>query len=174
MRSHNHLTGRSPAPDDSCDSGQDGPPPLSSTRVRRRAAPRLYDSGMPTRVARRVVPWMAIVVVLLLLSAATRVAQVHAETWEWRLWPSAAPPRVQFEGRHYLRTSIVPVSSDGLVPSGETLGGATIFVGSRVADLAPIGIAVVDNVNCASTASPAVHNLLTRTEITDPRDLSSS
>jgi hypothetical protein len=56
-----------------------------------------------------------------------RLYQVHDAGREWRLSPSAAPPRVLLDGRSYLRgrhvASIPPEES----AHGRTPGGATIF-----------------------------------------------
>ncbi|MDX6366272.1 MAG: hypothetical protein QOK30_1348 [Nocardioidaceae bacterium] len=56
-----------------------------------------------------------------------RLYQVHDQGWEWRLTPSAAPPRLLFDGRSYLRgPHIIPVPS-GDTSHGETPGGGMIF-----------------------------------------------
>ena len=56
-----------------------------------------------------------------------RLYQVHDEGWEWRLTPSAAPPRLLFDGRSYLRgPHSIPVPSADTA-HGETPGGGTIF-----------------------------------------------
>jgi hypothetical protein len=49
-----------------------------------------------------------------------RLFQVHDEGWEWRLTPSAAPPRLLFGERSYLR---YPHTTP--IPSGETAHGKT-------------------------------------------------
>lgn len=57
-----------------------------------------------------------------------RATEVHSYGWEWTLSPSAAPPKIHFEGRDYDRGG---KPSGGLPPDavlkGETLGGGQIF-----------------------------------------------
>jgi hypothetical protein len=57
-----------------------------------------------------------------------RATQVHGYGWEWTLSPSAAPPKIHFEGRDYDRGG---KESGGVPPHavlmGETLGGGQIF-----------------------------------------------
>jgi hypothetical protein len=56
-----------------------------------------------------------------------RLYQVHDEGWEWRLTPSAAPPRLLFGERSYLRyPHLTPIPS-GDTAHGKTPGGGTIF-----------------------------------------------
>lgn len=89
----------------------------------------------------------AFVLLLLLgvITAGWRIAQVHGETWEWRLSPSAAPPRVGFDGRHYIRTDVGGVSAQGMQQAGQTSGGAPIYVGPQTPGCVPTGIVVLDN-----------------------------
>jgi hypothetical protein len=42
------------------------------------------------------------------VALAVRVVQVHQQGWEWRLTPSAAPPRLTWHGRDYRREDIEP------------------------------------------------------------------
>lgn len=89
-------------------------------------------------------PGLAVLLVMVLSAALWRVAQVHGETTERRLWPSAAPPRVGFDGRRYIRANLGPVSTQGMQQAGETSGGAPIYVGPRTPGYAPTGIVVLD------------------------------
>ncbi len=83
--------------------------------------------------------------VMVVSAAVWRVAQVHGETTEWRLWPSAAPPRVGFDGRRYIRANLGPVSIEGMQQAGQTSGGAPIYVGPPSPGYARTGIVVLDN-----------------------------
>jgi len=62
------------------------------------------------------------------IAGAIRVIQVHDYGLEWALFPSAAPPKVKFEGRDYDRGG---EQSGALrrdcVLKGETLGGGEIY-----------------------------------------------
>ena len=59
--------------------------------------------------------------------AAFRLVQVHSQGWEWRLSPSAAPPRISFDHRSYLRSTRPRAIPAGEVRRGSTPGGGTIF-----------------------------------------------
>jgi hypothetical protein len=56
-----------------------------------------------------------------------RVYQVHDQGWEWRLTPSAAPPRLVFDGRSYLRGQHITRIPSGETAQGDTPGGGRIF-----------------------------------------------
>ncbi len=84
------------------------------------------------------------VFLLLLLLAVTRLGQVHSDTWEWRLTPSAAPPKIQLDGRSYLRGAAGDRVPAGATVAGHTTGGAPIYVGERIAGAAPTVVEVVD------------------------------
>lgn len=61
-----------------------------------------------------------------------RAAEVHRYGWEWTLSPSAAPPKVHFEGRDYDRGGRRSGELPGdAVRAGETLGGGQIFKTGR-------------------------------------------
>ena len=94
--------------------------------------------------ARRLTVAVVALLVLLVVVGVTRVAQVHADTWEWRLVPSAAPPRIQLEGRHYLRGSAGVRLDPQWTVAGHTEGGAAIYVGERVPGAAPTVVDIVD------------------------------
>jgi hypothetical protein len=54
--------------------------------------------------------------------------QVHAYGWEWTPFPSAAPPKIRFEGRDYRRGGVVPTGlPHGYVRKGRTLGNGQIY-----------------------------------------------
>jgi len=71
-----------------------------------------------------VVGLVAAVVVVALLGF--QLHRVHSEGWEWRLTPSAAPPKVHLMGRDYSRDDQEPMPP-GLVNRGTTPGGGSIF-----------------------------------------------
>jgi hypothetical protein len=75
-----------------------------------------------------VVVWLVVCVGVPLM----RLYQVHEEGWEWRLTPSAAPPRLLFDGRSYLRGSAI-----SHVPTGEVRHGSTPGGGALLADKDP-------------------------------------
>jgi hypothetical protein len=88
--------------------------------------------------ARRIAVWLAVALVALvalLAALAARVIYVHDKTWEYRLFPSATPPKVGYHDRDYSRGSDLPRVEAGLVRSGETMGGGVIYAptGSRTA-----------------------------------------
>jgi hypothetical protein len=57
-----------------------------------------------------------------------RLYQVHDQGWEWRLSASAAPPRILFDGRSYLRASEPALRVPSReVQQGRTPGGGVIF-----------------------------------------------
>jgi hypothetical protein len=66
------------------------------------------------------------------LSLGVRVTAVHGYGWDWALTPSAAPPKIELDGRDYNRGGEqpggVPIDS---VLRGETLGGGQIFKPGR-------------------------------------------
>lgn len=70
---------------------------------------------------------VAVTVVAVAAVCAVRTYRVHEAGWEWRLTPSAAPPKVHFAGRDYERGSL-----DGAHPplsyvrQGTTPGGGVI------------------------------------------------
>jgi hypothetical protein len=59
--------------------------------------------------------------------AVIRLYQVHETGSEWRLFASAAPPRLVFDGRSYLRGPHVPSIPPGESRHGRTPGGGSIF-----------------------------------------------
>ena len=94
---------------------------------------------------------LAIVATFTVIAAGWRVAYVHAETTEWKLWPAPAPPRIGFDGRHYNRSALGPTSISGmqlageLQLAGETSGGAPIYAGALTPGCLPTVIVVVDD-----------------------------
>jgi hypothetical protein len=56
-----------------------------------------------------------------------RLVRVHSQGWEWRLSPSAAPPRISFDGRSYLRSAPSSPIPAGDIRRGSTPGGGVIF-----------------------------------------------
>lgn len=60
-----------------------------------------------------------------------RLDRVHDYGWELTLFPSAAPPKIRFEGRDYRRGGEEPGGVPrGHQPQGETLGGGEIYESS--------------------------------------------
>src|SRR5262249_19087545 len=60
-----------------------------------------------------------------------RTVQVHAETGEWRLSPSATPPIIRVDGRDYERAGQAPEPPRGTIDVdvvGRTPGGALIYI----------------------------------------------
>ncbi len=55
--------------------------------------------------------------------------RVHDAGWEWRLTPSAAPPKVHFAGRDYERGSLdgVHLPPPSYSRQGTTPGGGVIY-----------------------------------------------
>ena len=78
-----------------------------------------------------------------LVYVAVHLRHVHDVGWEYRWNPSAAPPRISFEGRHYLRGSAESALPAGAVPLGRTPGGGVIYVLPGPHPTAPIGVEVV-------------------------------
>ena len=68
---------------------------------------------------------------------------VHDLGWEYRWTPSAAPPRISFEGRHYLRGGVESGLPAGEVPLGRTPGGGVIYGPSGPHPNAFIGVDVM-------------------------------
>lgn len=74
---------------------------------------------------------------------AVHLRRVHDVGWEYRWTPSAAPPRISFEGRHYLRGSRQRALPPGEVPLGRTPGGGVIYGSAGPHQDAFIGVDVV-------------------------------
>jgi hypothetical protein len=81
---------------------------------------------------RHVAIWLALAV---LAALAVRVVYVHDKTWEYRLFPSATPPKVGYLDRDYTRGNDLTRVEAGLVRSGQTMGGGIIYAptGTRTA-----------------------------------------
>lgn len=65
----------------------------------------------------------ALAVVLGGVVVAVLVTQVHQHFGEWRLRPSATPPKLPFAGREYRRATTVPAIPPGEVRLEHTAGG---------------------------------------------------
>lgn len=75
---------------------------------------------------------LATIIAVLALGALVQVWHVHETTWDYRLWPAAAPEKVHFDGRDYHR-SVGTTSRAGVAtPVGHTSGGGEIWAGPRV------------------------------------------
>lgn len=69
-------------------------------------------------------PLVAVAVV----AGGVRMKQVHDYGWEWTLFPSAAPPKIHFQGRDYDRGGEQSGAvRRGYVMKGQTLGGGEIY-----------------------------------------------
>jgi hypothetical protein len=67
-----------------------------------------------------------VVVVVTSGAVALQIRHVHAAGWEWRLTPSAAPPKLTFSGRDYRRGDESSLPADH-IERGETPGGGVIY-----------------------------------------------
>ena len=71
---------------------------------------------------------LALVLGVAAVALGARLVENHGYGWEWTLSPSAAPPKIHFEGRDYDRGR---ERSDGIprgyVLEGETPGGGEIY-----------------------------------------------
>jgi hypothetical protein len=83
---------------------------------------------------------------LSLLAGGLRVWHVHDETWQWRLNPSATPPKVTYRDRDYSRGADAAQISQGFVRSGETMGGATIYAPAKPRTTTAIDVVEGDRV----------------------------
>lgn len=85
--------------------------------------------------------------VLLIIAAAVlagaRMVSVHSETWEGRLAPSAAPPRIAFDHRYYVRSDAPASPRPAFTPAGQTSGGGEVFAPAPIPGLARTVIQVV-------------------------------
>jgi len=90
---------------------------------------------------------VALVVTLVLLLAVGllgRLWYVHDRTWDWSLVVSAAPSRIEFADRNYIRSTAdmsVPMAA---VDVGRTLGGGVILSDQWPAPHVPGVIWVLD------------------------------
>lgn len=97
-------------------------------RARRdRASPYSQDMGNVGR-RRRVLVLVALVLGVAAVALGARLTENHGYGWEWTLTPSAAPPKIHFEGRDYDRGG----EQSDAVPSryvleGKTPGGGEIY-----------------------------------------------
>ena len=77
---------------------------------------------------RRIVVVVLVAVTLAAIAVGWRVREVHDYGWEWTPFPSAAPPKIRFEGRDYSRGDVVPTGLPaGYVRKGRTLGNGQIY-----------------------------------------------
>jgi len=58
---------------------------------------------------------------------AVRVVQVHDQGWEWRLSPTAAPPKLSWHHRDYRRAAARAARPAGAVEIGRTPGGGRVL-----------------------------------------------
>ncbi|NPC98967.1 hypothetical protein [Nocardioides sp. zg-DK7169] len=81
---------------------------------------------------RHVLVLFALVLAVAAVALGVRLTENHRYGWEWTLTPSAAPPKIHFEGRDYHRGG----EQSDAVPSryvleGETPGGGEIYTSRR-------------------------------------------
>lgn len=92
-------------------------------------------------MARKTVIVAAVLVLMGVGVLGVRVAQVHSETGEWRLTPSAAPPTLHVLGGDYSRSGLAPeppeeiLDVDGL---GSTDGGGRMFLPPTAQHIEPV------------------------------------
>ena len=67
------------------------------------------------------------VVIAVVAVCAIRVHRVHDAGWEWRLTPSAAPPKVHFAGRDYHRSSLGAPVPPSWSRQGSAPGGGVVY-----------------------------------------------
>jgi hypothetical protein len=80
------------------------------------------------RISLRWAVGVPVVIAMVCLGALLlRLYQVHEQGWEWRLSPSAAPPRISFDGRDYLGSPAPAGVPARDVQQGRTPGGGVIF-----------------------------------------------
>ena len=82
--------------------------------------------------APRHAPWWVIACVLAALLVLGELGYMQHEYGQFRPWPSAAPPKLPFDGRDYKRTDDAPTSAIGWVGSpqavvGHTRGGGEVW-----------------------------------------------
>ena len=92
----------------------------------------------------RAIGVVAAIAMLLLGLVGVRLVQVHSETWEWTLTPSAASPRIEFADRSYLRGSVVPSAPQDATAVGRTAGGGVTLSDHWPAPNVPTEVWVVD------------------------------
>jgi hypothetical protein len=88
---------------------------------------------------------VAVAVSLLALALLSRALWVHHVGGEWRLTPSAVPPRICVDDRQYSLYRQVDRFPLGLEPQGSTPGGGEVFTGDASDVLAPLRAYVVNN-----------------------------
>jgi hypothetical protein len=71
--------------------------------------------GHTAAVSRKAVVVAAILLPIGIAALGHRVEQVHSETGEWRLSPSAAPPRLHVDGHDYARAGRAPELPKGTI-----------------------------------------------------------
>jgi hypothetical protein len=107
---------------------------IMSMKAIKRRTPAPDRSTVRRRIGvRRVV---LTVVALMIVVIGIRLVQVHDQTWEWRLGASAAPTKLQFGGRDYLRDASAPNPQllGAVKVGGRASGGGLVLVPSVAAD----------------------------------------
>jgi len=78
-----------------------------------------------------------VVVVLFVILMSIDIAAVHSESGEWRLWPTAAPPKVVFRGHDYGDRRLVAHRDPAATHVGTTAGGGGISATTTSKTAAP-------------------------------------
>ncbi|MGZ4699557.1 MAG: hypothetical protein ACXVGT_18145 [Oryzihumus sp.] len=92
----------------------------------------------------RVLLLAAAVVVAVAAVGAVRMYRIHEAGWEWRLTPSAAPPKVHFAGRDYERGSEFARVPSTWTRQGTTPGGGTVYAPAGGSGEVPVVVYVRD------------------------------
>ncbi len=100
---------------------------------------------------RRVVLLLTLALVLA-IGLLGRLWYVHDRTWDWSLVISAAPPKIQFADRTYLRSTLDIAVPAAAVDVGRTLGGGVILSDQWPAQSMPGVIWVRDGVRASAYA----------------------
>jgi hypothetical protein len=86
-----------------------------------------FRRRVPRAARKSIVRWVVLALVVAGAAAFIRADQVHEYGWEWRLFPSAAPPKVEFLDRDYGRGDRRSSVPDTWVHGGDTMGGGEIL-----------------------------------------------
>jgi hypothetical protein len=97
-----------------------------------------------TRARVRAMGLVAAIVLPFLCLLGVRLVQVHSETSEWTVTPSAASPKIEFADRSYLRNSVVPSAPQEAIAVGRTAGGGVVLSDHWPAPYVPTAVWVVD------------------------------
>lgn len=80
-----------------------------------------------TRAGRIAAVLLVLVAAAFVVLVAVDVVWVHGQSDQWRVWPTAAPPKIVFHDHDYRDRHVVPAAPGGTIKVGKTLGGAPIL-----------------------------------------------